>query len=348
MKAIIVESNRNLVLADIPKPQLSQNDDVLVKVRYSGVCGSDLPRIFHNGAHNYPIILGHEFCGIIEKTGSHVHGLAPGDMVVCAPLLPCFDCEECRQGFYSLCKNYTFVGSRRQGANAEYIVVNEKNLVKIPKDSDPLFSSFIEPVTVGLHAIYLADGCHNKNVIILGAGTIGLLALQCAKALGAKSTTVIDINNDKLLLAKKLGANHTFNPQETDSAAIQNALNESRFNQLILETAGVPQTVTLALNIAGPRAQVLLVGTLHHDLHLNQKDFGLILRKELTITGSWMNYSKPWPGEEWLQASKLINEGNITLEPLIASINLPEQYLKEVYSLAGKPMNGKIILKFQA
>ena len=152
------------------------------------------------------------------------------------------------------------------------------------------------------HAFHLAQGCEGKNVIIIGAGTIGLLALQCARELGAKSITAIDINPQKLALAKMLGATHVFNSKEMSGKQIQTALEEIQFDQLVLETAGTPQTVALGIEVAGPRAQLALVGTLHHDLTLPFATFGQILRKELTIVGSWMNYSGPWPGKEWQTA----------------------------------------------
>ncbi|MEN1536597.1 zinc-binding dehydrogenase, partial [Pseudomonas aeruginosa] len=112
---------------------------------------------------------------------------------------------------------------------------------------------FIEPITDGLHAFHLAQGCENKNVIIIGAGTNGQLAIQCAVALGAKSVTAIDISSEKLALAKSFGAMQTFNSLEMSAPQMQGVLRELRFNQLILETAGVPQTVELAVEIAGRR-----------------------------------------------------------------------------------------------
>ncbi|MGC6408510.1 galactitol-1-phosphate 5-dehydrogenase [Bisgaard Taxon 45] len=346
MKAAMIQSNNNLVLTDIAKPTVENSDDVLVKVLFSGMCGSDIPRVFHNGVHFYPIVLGHEFCGQVEEMGDGVVEFNKGDLVVCAPLQPCFQCDECQKGYYSLCKNYNFIGSRRFGANAEYICVNKRNLVKVSSQSNPLYNSFIEPITVGLHAIYLAQGCENKNVIVVGGGTIGLLVAQCAKALGANTVTVIDINQEKLELALQLGANQVFNSAQLTAEEIKMKLNDNRFDQLVLETAGVPKTVELSIQIAGPRAKVALIGTLHNDLVLNPQVFGLILRKELCILGSWMNYSKPWPGVEWTNAIRLVEEGKIEFEPLIASVNYIEEYIEEVKKLNGKPMNGKIVLKF--
>ena len=197
--------------------------------------------------------------------------------------------------------------------------------------------AFIEPITVGLHAFHLAQGCEGKNVIIIGAGTIGLLALQCARELGANSVTAIDINPQKLELAKTLGATHVFNSREMSGKEIQQALEAIQFDQLVLETAGTPQTV--------PRAQLALVGTLHHDLTLPAATFGQILRKELNIVGSWMNYSGPWPGEEWQTATRLLTEKRLQLAPLIAHRGDAESFARAVQALNGAPMQGKILLK---
>ena len=298
MKSVVNDTDGIVRVAESVIPEIKHQDEVRVKIASSGLCGSDLPRIFKNGAHYYPITLGHEFSGYIDAVGSGVDDLHPGDAVACVPLLPCFTCPECLKGFYSQCAKYDFIGSRRDGGFAEYIVVKRNNVFALPADMPIEDGAFIEPITVGLHAFHLAQGCENKNVIIIGAGTIGLLAIQCAVALGAKSVTAIDISSEKLALAKSFGAMQTFNSREMSAPQIQGVLRELRFNQLILETAGVPQTVELAVEIAGPHAQLALVGTLHQDLHLTSATFGKILRKELTVIGSWMNYSSPWPGQE--------------------------------------------------
>lgn len=224
-------------------------------------------------------------------------------------------------------------------------MVKRANLFRLPDRMPIDDGAFIEPITVGLHAFHLAQGCEGKNVIIIGAGTIGLLALQCARELGAKSITAIDINPQRLALAKTLGATYVFNSKEISSKEIQTALEEIQFDQLVLETAGTPQTVALGIEVAGPRAQLALVGTLHHDLTLLSATFGQILRKELTIVGSWMNYSGPWPGEEWQTAVRLLTEKRIQLAPLIAHIGNAESFAREVQALNGAPMQGKILLK---
>ncbi|MCS1286892.1 zinc-binding dehydrogenase, partial [Escherichia coli] len=159
-----------------------------------------------------------------------------------------------------------------------------------------------------------------------------------------KSVTAIDISSEKLALAKSFGAMQTFNSREMSAPQMQSVLRELRFNQLILETAGVPQTVELAEEIAGPHAQLALVGTLHQDLHLTSATFGKILRKELTVIGSWMNYSSPWPGQEWETASRLLTERKLSLEPLIAHRGSFESFTQAVRDIARNAMPGKVLL----
>ncbi len=346
MKSVVIHAEGNVRVEERPVPQIQDADDVLVRIVCSGLCGSDIPRIFAKGAHYYPITLGHEFSGHVEACGADIKDLQAGDAVACIPLLPCFSCPECEKGYYSLCKQYQFVGSRSDGGNAEYIVVKRANLFRLPAEMAIEDGAFIEPITVGLHAFHLASGCKDKNVIIVGAGTIGLLAMQCALALGAKSVAAIDINDDKLALATTLGATQVFNSRTLSTDDILNALKDNRFDQLVLETAGTPQTVSLAIDIAGPHAQVALVGTLHHDLNLPAATFGKILRKELTLLGSWMNYSAPWPGEEWETAVRLLTGKKLQLEPLIAHTGDSESFAQAVQALNGAPMQGKIMLRF--
>lgn len=344
MKSVVNDTDGIVRVEERAMPEIQRPDEVRVKIASSGLCGSDLPRVFKNDAHYYPITLGHEFSGYVDAVGAGVSDLKAGDAVACVPLLPCFSCPECLKGYYSLCAKYDFIGSRRDGGLTEYIVVHRKNVFALPDNMPIEDGAFIEPITVGLHAFHLAQGCKDKNVIIIGAGTIGLLAIQCAAALGAKSVTAIDINQEKLALAQTFGATQIFNSRDLTAAQIQAVLRELRFNQLILETAGVPQTVELAVEVAGPHAQLALVGTLHQDLHLTPATFGKILRKELTIIGSWMNYSSPWPGTEWETASRLLTERRLSLEPLVAHRGSFESFAQAVRDIAQNPMAGKVLL----
>ena len=128
MKAAVVVANEDVQYLEIPEPEVKPGY-VKIKVRYSGICGSDIPRVLHNGVHFYPIVLGHEFSGDVVEIGEGVTKVKVGDRVSGAPLVPCMKCEDCQKGNYSLCKHYSFIGSREQGSNADYVVVPEQNAV---------------------------------------------------------------------------------------------------------------------------------------------------------------------------------------------------------------------------
>lgn len=130
MKAAVVVANEDVQYQEVEEPQVTPGH-VKIKVRYSGICGSDIPRVLNHGVHFYPIVLGHEFSGDVVEVGEGVTKVKVGDRVSGAPLLPCMKCDDCQKGNYSLCKHYSFIGSREQGANADYVVVPEKNAVPL-------------------------------------------------------------------------------------------------------------------------------------------------------------------------------------------------------------------------
>ncbi|EFN7959045.1 zinc-binding dehydrogenase [Escherichia coli] len=168
-----------------------------------------------------------------------------------------------------------------------------------------------------------------------------LIRCVCGKKIGPDPRNF----NQRVSLGRNDLLIRTFlNSSEMSAPQMQSVLRELRFNQLILETAGVPQTVELAVEIAGPHAQLALVGTLHQDLHLTSATFGKILRKELTVIGSWMNYSSPWPGQEWETASRLLTERKLSLEPLIAHRGSFESFAQAVRDIARNAMPGKVLL----
>ncbi len=138
MKAVVINEDGTVSVQHTEKPKITSPEQILVKIAYSGLYGSDIPRIFHHGAHYYPIILGNEFSGHVVELGHDVTEFAVGDLISCIPLLPCFECEACLQHYYSICKSYTFVGSQISGGFAEYIVLNKKIPSNYPTASRPL------------------------------------------------------------------------------------------------------------------------------------------------------------------------------------------------------------------
>lgn len=313
MKALVVTNTKKLELKEIEMPTVSDNK-VLVKVAYCGICGSDLPRYFDGGVHSFPQILGHEFSGTVEKVGNGVTSISAGDRVAVAPLIPCEKCEFCRQNNPAMCVDYSFVGSRENGGMAEYVAVPYQNCVKVPDDLSLKEAALLEPLTVAIHGVDKASLKTDENVLVFGSGTIGLLTILTLKAKGVGKIIAVDINDNKLELAKECGADVVINPNEVD---LDIYFEENEKPQVIYETAGSDITQIQSLNYINKTGTVVYIGTGSNNVVLTPKDFDKILRGELDVTGSWMSYSSPFPGYEWTAGLHLMEKGKIDVSPLI-------------------------------
>ena len=336
MKAAVLHANEDIRYEDYPTPE-TKPGTVKIKVRATGICGSDVPRVLHNGAHFYPIVLGHEFAGDIVEIGEGVTGLREGDTVSGAPLLPCHKCISCQQGDYALCKKYSFIGSREQGSFAEYVVIPAVNAVKydpsIPYEQTALF----EPSTVALHGLFLTDYKGGEDVAVLGGGTIGLFTMQWAKIFGAKSVTIFDINDSRLALAKKLGADKIVNTSKNSP--------EGEYGY-VFETAGSTTTMVQAFHVAGNKAGVCFIGTPHVDISFTPKEWENMNRKEFKLTGSWMSYSAPFPGKEWDLTAHYFATGELRFDDELIFKTFPMSKAAEAFALFENPsqVGGKIML----
>ena len=316
MKAIVVTDYAKLDLQDIPKPVVSAKK-VLIKVAYCGICGSDLPRYFDGDVHSYPQILGHEFSGVIEEIGEGVTHLKVGDRVAVAPLVPCHQCNNCRKGLPSMCTDYSFIGSREQGAMAQYICAPEQNCLKIPEGISLKEASLLEPLTVALHGIERVNIQAGMTIIVYGAGTIGLLTLLSLRARGVGEIIIVDLNQQKLELAKKLGADVIINPNKID---IKTFFAKNELPDVVIETAGSPITQIGAIEYVGRRGKVVYVGTCTQDIKFPPEIFEKLVRYELEVTGSWMSYSAPFPGYEWTTGLRYMATKEVDVMPLITGI----------------------------
>lgn len=313
MKALVVEDVKKLVYKDIEIPKVEE-DKVLVRVRACGICGSDVPRARDGGVHSFPQVIGHEFAGDIVKVGDKVENYKAGDRVTVAPLIPCEKCENCQKGKPAMCTNYSFIGSREQGAMAEYISVPSKNLIKLAHNVTYEQGACIEPITVALHGVERVNITSGKKAIVYGCGTIGILLMQCLKAKGLEKVYVIDIDDFKLSMAKELGAYEVINPINTD---VKEYFNEHGKADYVFETAGVNFIQSDVINLVNKLGSVVYVGTAHKDVTIDHKTFEKILRGELNVTGSWMSYSAPFPGNEWKAAAEYLESGKINVDKII-------------------------------
>ncbi|WP_052374585.1 galactitol-1-phosphate 5-dehydrogenase [Actinomyces israelii] len=288
--------------------------EVTVAVAYCGICGSDFPRYFDGGVHSFPQVLGHEFSGVVVALGEGVAGVALGTRVAVAPLSPCHGCEACAAGHYSLCPRYTFIGSRRQGALATYVNAPAANLVPLPDGMRLRDAALVEPLTVAIHGLERADYTGVDRAAVFGAGVIGLLAIQTLKARGVRHVTAIDVQPDKLDLARRLGADEAV--PGSDLAA--RLADRSAAPGVCLETAGHPVTQVQAVQTVARGGQVVYIGTCTRPVAFEAEQFELILRGELGVTGSWMSYSAPFPGHEWTQAVELLASGAIDADAVVS------------------------------
>jgi len=344
VKAAVLTQNRQIEYQDIELPPLRE-DSVLVRVAASGICGSDIPRFYHNGVHFYPIVLGHEFSGEVVEVGANVSRVKVGDRVSGAPLLPCMQCADCQKGDYSLCKHYSFIGSRQQGSNAEYIVLPERNAVVFDSSISFERGAMFEPSTVALHGVLQCDYKGGGSVAILGGGTIGIFTLQWARLLGAKSVAVFDISPERLALARRMGADETYDTREAGCVETARERTHGGFDY-VFETAGVIPTMKMAYSLAANKAHLCFIGTPHADLTFTPAEWENMNRKEFRLTGSWMSYSAPFPGREWTMTAEYYADGRLKFDEAFIGGRYPMERAQEAFLLYETPgaVNGKILL----
>ena len=336
MKAAVVCANEDVRYMDYEEPQVSAGM-VKVRVKASGICGSDIPRVLHHGVHFYPIVLGHEFSGEVVEVGEGVTKVQVGDKVTGAPLLPCLKCDDCQNGNYSLCKHYSFIGSRQQGSNADYVVIPERNAVPFDKSISYEQGAMFEPSTVALHGIKLNDYKGGEYVAVLGCGTIGIFTAQWAKIFGAKKVVVFDISDERLALAKRMGADEVVNTTKEDFMAEAKAITGGKGYGYVFETAGQVPTMHMAFELAGNKANVCFIGTPHVDLTFTPKMWENMNRKEFKLTGSWMSYSAPFPGKEWELTAHYFATGQLKYDPEFVYKKIPMSQAQEAFQLFKTP-----------
>lgn len=345
MKAAVVVENEKVEYQEIEEPQVKPGF-VKIKVMYSGICGSDVPRVLYHGVHFYPIVLGHEFSGDVVEVGEGVTKVKVGDRVSGAPLVPCMKCEDCQKGNFSLCKHYTFIGSRENGANADYVVIPEQNAVpfdpSIPYEQGAMF----EPSTVALHGLLQNDYQGGQDVAILGGGTIGMFTMQWAKIFGSHKVVVFDISEERLALAKRLGADEVINTTKENYMEEAMAITGGKGYGFVYETAGQVPTMHMAFELAANKSHVCFIGTPHADLTFTPAQWENMNRKEFKLTGSWMSYSAPFPGKEWELTAHYFATGQLKFDPSFIYKKVPMKDANEAFQWFKTPglVQGKVLL----
>ena len=345
MKAGVVHAREDIRYEDIDRPT-PKADQVLSKVKYTGICGSDVPRVNADACHFFPNVLGHEFSGTIAELGEGVTSLKVGQRVSGVPLVPCMQCEDCQKGNYSLCKHYSFIGSREFGSFAEYVVVPEKNAVPFADEVTFELGAFFEPATVALHGLQRVPYDGGKTVAILGGGTIGMFVMQWAKIFGAKEAVVFDIAKERLDLGKRLGATAGINTLDDDFMDQAMKLTNGRGFDYVFETAGNVITMKMAFELAANKANVCFVGTPTKELSFSIKEWENLNRKEFNLTGSWMSYSAPFPGKEWDLVAHYFKTGELKFDESFIFEKYPLSKIADAFKLYKVPrtVKGKLLI----
>ena len=317
MKALRLYDPGDLRVEDIEVPVIKENE-ALVQVMYCGVCGSDIPRLLKYGAYFSPITPGHEFAGKIAKVGSEVKNFRVGDKVTVPPLIPCYKCEWCEKGVYSLCQSYDYYGSRSNGAFAEYIAVTQANLLHVPGSVSYLDAASSDPAANALHGITQANLKEGDSLLVYGAGPIGLFAIQAAKARGASKVIAIDVGDKKTEVARIVGADLVLDALKDDlTAEVLKATNGEKAD-IVIDFTGVPAAQKNTISLVRKMGTIVLLGISHQGLELEEKDVDEILRGQLSIIGSWNSFTKPFPGNDWFEALELFKAKKMTAEPVVS------------------------------
>ena len=345
MKAAVLYKNDDIRYDDYKMPEVKPGT-VKIRVKAAGICGSDIPRVLNNGAHFYPIVLGHEFSGYVVEIGEGVTAIRVGDTVTCAPLLPCMKCDDCINGNYSLCKHYSFIGSREQGSFADYIVVPELNVVKYNPSIPYTQAAMFEPSTVALHGLFCAGYKKGYDVAIIGCGTIGIFTLQWAKILGARSITALDVDDSRLELASKMGADKTINTRLSRYEDKVIEITNGRGFGFVFDATGNVDAISCAFDIVANKAVVCCIGTPSSDVRLSVSEWEKLNRKEFILTGSWMGYSFPFPGKEWSLTAQFFANGQLKFDPAFIYKIYPMNKVREAFNEFKNSSNvhGKIML----
>ena len=283
---------------ELPVPHCGEND-VLIKVAYAGICGSDL-HIYKKGMfiQNIPETMGHEFSGTVIKTGSKVHSLQAGDRVTANPMVTCGNCIACRTGHRGSCETLGFIGEVRPGCFAEYIALPQEDVIKAPPDIDLKKLALAEPLAVALNICWQAKPAPTDKVLIVGPGPIGLLtALALKNVCGLENPTILGRSPARLSIAKALGMKTT------------TQLGDDSYFDLIIEAAGNETALSTAVAHALPGGKICVVSIFEDDFIF---DINTIVAKQLSIIGC-----NVYETRHIQESTKLLADGIIDPSPLV-------------------------------
>ncbi len=316
MKSLLLSEYNRLEIADLPVPEVGA-DEVLVKVEACGICGSDVHGYDGtSGRRIPPIVMGHEAAGTAAALGSGVMGFAIGDRVTFDSTVYCGKCDYCARGEVNLCESRQVVGVscgdyRRHGAFAEFVVVPQRILYKLPDAISFLEAAMLEAVSVGLHAVRLSPMQEAKTALVIGAGMIGLLTMQAAKAAGCERVLIADVDASRLKLAGQVGADVALHASGDALVAEVLRLTEGQGVDVVLEAVGRNETVAAAIDCVRKGGAVTLIGNIAAEVALPLQK---VVTRQVRLQGSCASAG------EYPEAISLIANGKIEVKPLITAV----------------------------
>jgi 2-desacetyl-2-hydroxyethyl bacteriochlorophyllide A dehydrogenase len=288
MKAAILYGPHDLRLVGMPEPAVDDRG-VLIRVKAMGICGSDV-HAYHGKLATvvYPRLIGHEAVGEAVAVGKNVQKIKPGDHVVMDPVVSCGRCPACRSGRGNVCKEVKCMGVAAEGGCAEYIVLPESNVHVIPADLPWPEAALIEPYTIGAQVTSRGEVAAGETLLVMGAGTIGLVILQAAKRRRAR-VIVTDLSEGRLELARRLDADVTVNPRRQDLAVAVSQFTDGYGVNVAVDAVGLPELFAQAVEYTAPAGRVVILGFNPAPSQVPELP---ITRKELDIRGSRMHCGK--------------------------------------------------------
>jgi len=316
VKALLLSNYKQLDVVDEPKPRPKEGE-VLIRIHACGICGSDVHGYDGStGRRIPPIIMGHEAAGIVEEVGAGVSNFHPGDRVTFDSTVFCGKCFFCLRGQVNLCDEREVIGVstpmfRRMGAFAEYVAVPARIVYPLPENMPFPHAALIEAVSVAVHAASLTPIALADTVVVIGAGMIGLLALQAAKLAGAGKVIVVDVDDSRLELAHSLGAAHTLNSRNFNIIPAILEYTAGRGADAALECVGTTTTVGLAIDSVRKGATVTLIGNVAPNIEIGLQS---TVTRQIRLQGSCASSG------EYPACISLMSRGAIRVEPLLTAV----------------------------
>ena len=334
-KSLVLKEIGNLSLEELEIPELKE-DEVLVHIKCCGICSSDIERVFINGTYHFPTVPGHEFSGQIVGVYDDKDQELLGKKASIFPLLPCKKCDACKIEEYAQCSNYNYFGSRCDGGFSEYLIVPKWNLVLF-EDMNYDIAALCEPAAVSLHAINRVEIPNNEKVFILGSGTIGLLIGMILKSKGIE-TYIGARREESIKYIESLGLKsiNTNNIEEE----VKNKTDNKGF-KYIFEAIGTNQALEQAILSSSNFSKIITIGNPKEDLHLEKNIYWKILRKQLTVIGTW-NSSYGEKVNDWKEILKFMKQNSELFEKLITN-----KYGLEEYNEAFNLLRDKDVFKIK-